>query len=163
VRVLLANSLMYRAKRNFMKVNGNVNEETSVAITHARAKTTVHKYESAVYDALTDGPDLIKARLEESFSGDINGNGTVETLQATSKRDGLSHFTGIERIVGKVNEKNGTFLLQVTGTVKEKKMKCDWFVIPGSGTGQLTGLCGEGGFTATLGKGGDVYLDYWFE
>jgi Protein of unknown function (DUF3224) len=38
-----------------------------------------------------------------------------------------------------------------------------WFVVPGSGTGELTGLRGEGGFTANLGEGADVTLDYWFE
>jgi hypothetical protein len=35
--------------------------------------------------------------------------------------------------------------------------------IPGSGTGQLIGLRGEGGFRANLGEGAQVHLDYWFE
>jgi hypothetical protein len=39
----------------------------------------------------------------------------------------------------------------------------DWFVVPASGTGELTGLRGEGGFTAELGQGADITLDYWFE
>ena len=39
----------------------------------------------------------------------------------------------------------------------------DWFVVPGSGTGELTGLRGEGGFRANLGEGAQVHLDYWFE
>jgi hypothetical protein len=34
----------------------------------------------------------------------------------------------------------------------------DWFVIPGSGTGQLAGLRGEGGFHADLGEGAQVHL-----
>ena len=38
-----------------------------------------------------------------------------------------------------------------------------WFVIPGSGTGGLAGLRGEGGFTANLGQDAEVTLDYWFE
>ena len=39
----------------------------------------------------------------------------------------------------------------------------DWFVIAGSGTGQLAGLRGEGGFRAKLGESAQVHLDYWFE
>jgi hypothetical protein len=39
----------------------------------------------------------------------------------------------------------------------------EWFVIPGSGTGGLAGLRGEGGFRANLGEGAQVHLDYWFE
>ena len=38
-----------------------------------------------------------------------------------------------------------------------------WFVIPGSGTGGLAGLRGEGGFAANLGQDAEVTLDYWFE
>jgi hypothetical protein len=36
-------------------------------------------------------------------------------------------------------------------------------VIPGSGTAELVGLRGEGGFRASLGEGAQVHLDYWFE
>jgi hypothetical protein len=32
-----------------------------------------------------------------------------------------------------------------------------------SGTGELTGLRGEGGFRANLGESAQVHLDYWFE
>jgi hypothetical protein len=39
----------------------------------------------------------------------------------------------------------------------------DWFVIPNSGTGELSGLRGEGGFRASLGEAAHVYLDYWSE
>jgi hypothetical protein len=42
-------------------------------------------------------------------------------------------------------------------------VKGDWFVVPGSGTGELAGLRGEGGFQAELGQHADVTLDYWFE
>ena len=101
--------------------------------------------------------------MEESFNGDIKGDGVVEILQATNNADGSSNLVGIERVTGKIAEKRGTFLLQIAGTIEGKVIRCEWFVIPGSGTGQLTGLRGDGGFRATLGEGGDVYLDYWFE
>lgn len=39
----------------------------------------------------------------------------------------------------------------------------DWFVIPGSGTDELTGLRGEGGFAAELGQSASITLDYWYE
>jgi hypothetical protein len=35
--------------------------------------------------------------------------------------------------------------------------------VPGSGTGELAGLRGEGGFNAELGQSADITLDYWFE
>jgi hypothetical protein len=66
---------------------------------------------------------------------------------------------GIERVTGQIGGRQGTFLLQDAGTI----VSGDWFVIPRSGTGQLAGLRGEGGFRANLGEGAQVHLDYWFE
>ena len=54
-------------------------------------------------------------------------------------------------------------MLQDAGTVDGSVVSGDWFVVPGSGTGQLAGLRGEGGFRANLGEGAQVHLDYWFE
>jgi Protein of unknown function (DUF3224) len=72
-------------------------------------------------------------------------------------------FVGIERVSGSVGGRSGTFLLQDQGTLKGTTVSGEWFVVPGSGTGELTGLRGEGGFTAELGQGADITLEYWFE
>ncbi len=132
------------------------------ARTHANAVITVHKYEPASYEEPADGPVLTRIHVEEAFSGDIAGDGVVEFLQA-ARADGSASFVGIERVTGTVGGRAGTFLLQDAGTVRDNVVSGDWFVIPGSGTGELTGLRGEGGFRANLGEGAQVHLDYWFE
>jgi hypothetical protein len=38
--------------------------------------------------------------------------------------------------------------------VETGKIKAIWFVVPGSGTSDLSGLRGEGGFEGEFGKGG---------
>jgi hypothetical protein len=83
-------------------------------------------------------------------------------LQA-AHADGSASFVGIERVSGSVAGREGTFLLQDAGTVDGNVVSGDWFVIPNSGTGELSGLRGEGGFRASLGENAQVYLDYWFE
>jgi hypothetical protein len=130
--------------------------------TRANAVITVHKYEPSAYDEPAGGPVLTRIHVEESFAGDITGEGVVEFLQAASA-DGSASFVGIERVTSELGGRNGTFLLQDAGTVQGNIVSGDWFVIPGSGTGQLTGLRGEGGFRANLGEGAQVHLDYWFE
>ena len=100
--------------------------------------------------------------MEESYSGDIVGDGVVEFLQA-AQADGSASFVGIERVTGAIAGRSGTFLLQDAGTVEGQVVSGGWFVIPGSGTGELAGLRGEGGFSANLGEGAQVHLDYWFE
>ena len=130
--------------------------------TRASAVITVHKYEPAAYDEPAEGPALTRIHVEESFSGDISGDGAVEFLQA-ARADGSASFVGIERVTGAIAGRTGTFLLQDAGTVRDNVVSGDWFVIPGSGTGELAGLRGEGGFRANLGEGAEVHLDYWFE
>ena len=132
------------------------------ARTHASAVITVHKYEPVAYSEPADGPVLTRIHVEESFTGDISGDGVVEFLQAAGA-DGSASFVGIERITGTVGDRTGTFLLQDAGTVQGSIVSGDWFVVPGSGTGQLAGLRGEGGFRANLGENAQVHLDYWFE
>src|SRR5499427_6709428 len=131
------------------------------ARTRANAVITVHKYEPAVYEEPSGGPVLTRIHVEESFSGDITGDGAVEFLQA-ARADGSASFVGIERVTGELGGRRGTFLLQDVGTVQDNIVSGEWFVIAGSGTGDLTGLRGDGGFRANLGEGAQVHLDYWF-
>src|SRR5580693_1336337 len=135
---------------------------SNVSKTRAEAVITVHAYEPASYETPADGPSLTRIHVEEAFSGDIEGDGVVEFLQA-ARADGSASFVGIERVTGAVAGREGTFLLQDAGTVEGNVVSGEWFVIPGSGTGGLAGLRGEGGFRANLGEGAQVYLDYWFE
>ena len=130
--------------------------------TRADGVITVHKYEPSAYDEPSEGPVLTRIHVEESFSGDIAGDGVVEFLQA-ARPDGSASFVGIERVTGQLGGRRGTFLLQDAGTVQDNIVSGDWFVVPGSGTGELVGLRGEGGFRANLGEGAQVHLDYWLE
>ncbi len=130
--------------------------------TRATAVITVHRYEPSAYDEPAEGPALTRIHVEESFSGDITGDGVVEFLQA-ARADGSASFVGIERVAGQIGGRRGTFLLQDAGIVAGNIVSGDWFVIPRSGTGELAGLRGDGGFRANLGEGAQVHLDYWFE
>jgi hypothetical protein len=130
--------------------------------TRATGVISVRVYEPTAYDSPVEGPVLSRIHVEESFSGDIEGEGVVEFLQSAAA-DGSASFVGIERVTGSLVGRSGTFLLQDQGTVTGDQVRGDWFVVPGSGTGELAGLRGDGGFHATLGEGAEVHLDYWFE
>ena len=54
-------------------------------------------------------------------------------------------------------------MLQGSEIVEHGKIKATWAVVPGSGTGDLSGLRDEGGFEGDFGKGSHGWLDYWFE
>ena len=111
---------------------------------------------------MADGASLLEIRINETFTGDIEGDGTVRVIQA-ARKDGSATFVGIERVRGAVGDRKGSFLLQTSGTLLGKEVTAEWFVVPGSGTGDVVGLRGEGGFKAQLGEHGSTWLDYYFE
>ena len=129
---------------------------------HAKGRIAVAGYEPKAFDEVPGGPTLSDIHVTETFSGDIEGEGVVHFVQA-ARPDGSASFVGIERVRGSIGGKKGTFLLQDQGTLVGKEVNGQWFVIPGSGTGELRGLRGEGGFKAELGQHANIWLDYDFE
>jgi hypothetical protein len=122
----------------------------SAGRTRAAAVIAVHKYEPSAYDEQAEGPVLTRIHVEESFSGDITGDGVVEFLQA-ARADGSASFVGIERVTAELGGRRGTLLLQDAGTVQDNIVSGDWIVIPGSGTGQLATRTNESPARTDLG------------
>ena len=129
--------------------------------TRAKAKITVQSSEAKPFDQ-TASPTLMELHLNETFEGDIDGQSPVRALQVL-RDDHSASIASVQRFSGKLVGRQGTFVLQGQETVQNGKIKATWFVVPGSGTGELSGLRGEGGFTGDFGKGSDGTLDYWFE
>ena len=129
---------------------------------HATGRIEVDSYEPQPYEAPAGGPQLAEIHVRERFVGDIEGDGAVRFLQAV-RDDGSASFVGIERVTGRIGERRGSFLLQDAGTLEGSTVSGEWFVVPGSGTEELAGLRGEGGFVAELGQHASITLDYWFE
>ena len=131
------------------------------APTRAEAMITVRSSEAKPYDD-TDGPALMEVHLYETFAGDIEGDSPVRALQVLCD-DKSASLVNMQRVRGKLGGRQGTFVLQGSEVVKDGKISGTWFVVPGSGTGDLRGLRGEGGFEGRFGKGSHGTLDYWFE
>ncbi len=127
----------------------------------AIAKITVQSSEVELYDQ-TSGPALMAIRLSETFTGDIEGDSPVRALQVR-RDDHSASLVSVQRFCGKLGERHGTFVLQGSEIVENGKIKGTWFIVPGSGTDDLSGLRGEGGFVGDFGKASEATLDFWFE
>jgi len=138
-----------------------IEQSQTEARTRARAKITVQNSEAKPYDQ-TASPALVEVRLTETFTGDIEGESPVRALQVL-REDKSACLVSMQRFRGKLGGHQGTFVLQGSEIVENGKIKARWSVVPGSGTGDLSGLRGEGGFEGEFGKGSDGTLDYWFE
>jgi Protein of unknown function (DUF3224) len=129
---------------------------------YASATFDVHDWREEPYEELGGDARLARAHAAQSFHGDIEGDGTAEYLLAY--RDGrASNFVGLQYVVGRLAGRAGSFVLELNGTFDGATLEADWFVVPGTATGRLRGLQGEGGFAGPIGKTASVDLDYEFE
>jgi hypothetical protein len=133
----------------------------SKTVTRAEARITVQHSKAKPYDQ-TAGPKLMEVHLSETFTGDMEGESPVRALQVL-RDDRSARLVSMQRFTGKLGGRQGTFVLQGSEIVDKGRIKATWFVVPGSGTDDLSGLRGEGGFEGDFGKGSDGWLDYWFE
>jgi hypothetical protein len=129
--------------------------------TRAEATITVQHAEAKPYDE-TESPALMEIRISETFAGDIEGESPVRALQIL-RDDKSASLVSLQRFRGKLAGRPGSFVLQGSEVIENGAIRGSWFVVPGSGTGELRGLRGEGGFEGEFGKGSHGTLDYWFE
>ena len=128
----------------------------------ARATFEVKTWEETPYDPIEGMPKLTRARVTKVFHGDLEGEGKVEYLMLY-REDGSASFVGLERVVGRLGGRSGSFVLQHSGTFEGGAAKTTWSVVPGSGTGSLRGLRGQGGFASGHAQSYAITLDYDFE
>jgi hypothetical protein len=116
----------------------------------ANSRFAIKSWDEKPYSEGPDLPKLTRAAVTKTFTGEIVGEGQVEYLMMY-RSDGSASYVGLERVVGQVAGKKGSFVLQRTGVFENGVAKESYFVIPRSGTGELQGLRGEG--TSALGHG----------
>ena len=126
----------------------------------ANSRFTVKSWDEKPYSEGLDVPKLTRAVVTKTFNGDIAGEGHVEYLMMY-RSDGTATFVGLERVVGRVAGKAGSFVLQRTGVFENGVAKESYVVVPGSGTGELRGLSGEG--TSAVGHGAEHPLTLSYE
>jgi uncharacterized protein DUF3224 len=104
-----------------------------------------------------DGIRLSRTRVVKAFRGEIEGESTAELLMAVAGEDSAA-YVGVERVSGRVNGRQGSFVYLHTATASGGTRSASWPVVAGSGTGELTGISGqvridnlpEGGHVLTL-------------
>ena len=125
----------------------------------ANARFTIRSWDEKPYSEEPDQPKLTKAAVAKTYTGDIDGEADVEYLMMY-RGDGTASFVGLERFAGRLAGKSGTFVLQRTGVFEGGLAKESYFVIPGSATGELRGLTGEGSSSVGHGKEYPFALSY---
>jgi hypothetical protein len=116
------------------------------------ARFAIRSWDEKGYSEGQDLPRLTRASVSKTFTGDIEGEGQVEYLMMY-RGDGSATFVGLERVSGRIGGRSGTFVLQRTGVFEGGQARESYAVVPGSGTGELAGLRGEG--SSAVGHGSE--------
>ena len=111
------------------------------------------------YHEATGQPRLTHASGTQRFSGDIEGEGSIEWLMCYLP-DKSARFVGLQRIDGSVQGRRGTFVIEAVGLHNGTGSEARWRVIDGTGTGDLEGITGQGGFDSGGGRTVSYHLDY---
>jgi hypothetical protein len=103
-----------------------------------------------------------RTSLSKQFHGSLEGTSKAEMLTAMSSVKGSAGYVAIERFTGTLDGRNGTFVLQHSGTMTRGVPQLSITVVPDSGTGQLVGLSGK--MTVDISGGKHSYVfDYAIE
>jgi hypothetical protein len=136
--------------------------ETTSMRKQAKATFAIISWDEKPYSEIQGSPKLTRVSATKSYQGDIKGEGKVEYLMMY-RSAGSASFMGLERVTGSIGGRSGSFVLQHTGTFEDGVAKVTLSVVPGSGTGGLRGMKGEGGFSVGHQPPYAMTLDYDFE
>ena len=107
----------------------------------ATASFEITSWDEQPYDE-RDGVKLSRTRVVKAFRGDIEGESTAELLMALAG-EGSAAYVGMERVSGRVNGRQGSFVYLHTATATGGSRSASWTVVAGSGTGELAGISGQ--------------------
>ena len=93
-------------------------------------------------DEALAGTAIGRYGLDKQFQGDLEAASKGEMLGAGNPATGTAGYVAIEQVTGSLHGRTGTFALQHCGTMVDNKFELIVKVVPGSGTGDLTGITG---------------------
>src|SRR5205823_1355074 len=91
------------------------------------------------YD-VSDGVSLGRVFLDKKFQGDLEATSTGQMIGARSEVKGSAGYVAIERVVGSLGGRAGSFVLQHFGVMTRGTGELKVSVVPDTGTGELRGI-----------------------
>jgi hypothetical protein len=90
-----------------------------------------------------DVSDLGIMSIDKRFDGDLVGTSSGHMLAVSTQTPGSAAYVAIERVVGTLHGRSGSFVLHHTGVMDRGASTLSVSVVPDSGTDELVGLTGS--------------------
>ncbi|MEP7286031.1 MAG: DUF3224 domain-containing protein [Chloroflexota bacterium] len=109
--------------------------------THASGTFEVKMTPQAPEENVGD-PTIGRMSLDKQFSGDLEATSKGQMLAVGTDTPNSAGYVAIERVIGTLHGRSGTFALQHNATMTRGVPQLTIVVVPDSGTGQLVELSG---------------------
>jgi hypothetical protein len=103
-------------------------------------------------DATAAGETIGRMLLDKKYHGTLDATGKGQMLAMRTKVDGSAGYVAMELVVGTLDGKSGSFVLQHSGTMNRGAPLLALSVVPDSGTGELAGILGNMAIIIAEGK-----------
>src|ERR1700753_1265288 len=114
--------------------------------TNAKAEFQIKSWDEQSYAEFAGSEKLTRAIVAQTYTGDLVGESRSDSLMYYGPADAPVYSRGIGHFTGTGGGRTGTFTVQAKGVYTDGVADTTWFVVPGSGTGELAGLRGDGGY-----------------
>jgi hypothetical protein len=108
-----------------------------------RASGTFEVRLSPQADGEAGGACVGRMLIDKHFTGDLEATSRGQMLAVRTNTEGSAGYVALELVNGKLDGREGTFVLQHTGTMTRGAPQLSVNVVPDSGTGELEGLAGR--------------------
>jgi Protein of unknown function (DUF3224) len=126
----------------------------------AHGTFSIKSWDEKPFAEHADAPKLTNAQVVNTYSGDLDGEGTIHSVMFYSS-DAHATYVSYERVVGRLGGRDGSFVMHGRGTFENGVATTTWTIEPLSATGELKGLRGKGSYAARHGESAVAYtLDY---
>ena len=89
------------------------------------------------------GVNLGRMSIDKQFTGSLTATSQGEMLSAMTPTQGSAGYVAIEQVMGELEGKKGSFVLQHFGIMDKGQDSLILKVVPDSGTDELAGLTGS--------------------
>ncbi len=126
---------------------------------HVEGSFELTSWEENPAEGLAGTAKVTVAAFGQKFAGGVDAETTVNAVM-TYREDGTADIVGFQRVLGAIGDREGSFVLTWIGVFDGTQARAELSVVPGSGTGELTGIRGTGTSGAPHGSRGEFSFDY---
>ena len=117
---------------------------------HATGTFEVKVSPQPAQDGVGD-PSVGRMAIEKHFHGELEAVGKGQMLAVGTAVDGSAGYVAMERVIGSLQGRSGSFALQHHGIMNRGTPSLSVTIVPDSGTDQLAGIAGRLSITVVSG------------